>query len=85
MYLADNGAQYKCIRAPKYVSCPTNDKVQLYDHRKHQSNMYNKPVGVVEKIQAWNEVCNCQHRIINNNSNNDCRYCQITIYKNFQI
>lgn len=55
LYLADNGAQYKCIRAPKYVSCPTNDKVQLYDHRKHQSNMYNKPVGVVEKIQAWNE------------------------------
>nr|XP_033327469.1 uncharacterized protein LOC117221021 isoform X1 [Megalopta genalis] len=48
--------QSKCIKTPKQkVISSANDKVQLYDHSKHQSNVYNKPVGVVEKIHAWTE------------------------------
>ncbi|XP_076652108.1 uncharacterized protein LOC143358669 isoform X2 [Halictus rubicundus] len=54
--LPPNNEQSKCIRTPKQkVNSSANDKVQLYDHSKHQSNVYNKPVGVVEKIHAWNE------------------------------
>ncbi|XP_053995693.1 uncharacterized protein LOC128885615 isoform X1 [Hylaeus anthracinus] len=54
-YSADADAQSVCVKPQKYVSCSANDKVQLYDHSKHQYNMYNKPVGVVEKIHVWNE------------------------------
>ncbi|XP_076300333.1 uncharacterized protein LOC143218775 [Lasioglossum baleicum] len=54
--LPTNTEQSKCIRTPKQkVNSSANDKVQLYDHSKHQSNVYNKPVGVVEKIHAWTE------------------------------
>ncbi|KOC69169.1 hypothetical protein WH47_07620, partial [Habropoda laboriosa] len=56
-YFSDSGEQYmnKEIKTIKYVKCPATYKVQLYDHSKHQSNMYNQPVGAVEKIHAWNE------------------------------
>ncbi|XP_031829761.1 uncharacterized protein LOC116425769 isoform X2 [Nomia melanderi] len=48
--------QSKCTKPPKpRINSVANDKVQLYDHSKHQSNVYNKPVGVVEKIHAWTE------------------------------
>ena len=57
-YFSDNSEQSrtsKCTRISKHVSCPASSKVQLYDHNKHQRNMYEKPVGVVEKIHLWNE------------------------------
>lgn len=40
----------------RHVKCPAFDKVQLYDHSNRQTNIYEQPVGVVEKIQTWNEV-----------------------------
>ncbi|CAK9805686.1 hypothetical protein ANTPLA_LOCUS4624 [Anthophora plagiata] len=56
-YFSDSGEQYmnKEIKTTKYVKCPATDKVHLYDHSKHQSNMYNQPIGAVEKIHAWDE------------------------------
>ncbi|XP_078043075.1 uncharacterized protein LOC144473247 isoform X2 [Augochlora pura] len=46
----------KCIKTPKQKDISSaNDKIQLYDHSNHQSRVYNKPVGVVEKIHAWTE------------------------------
>ncbi|OAD55579.1 hypothetical protein WN48_04455 [Eufriesea mexicana] len=56
-YFSDSGEQYinKEMKATKYVKCPATDRVQLYDHNKHQHNIYDQPVGVVEKIHIWNE------------------------------
>ncbi|CAK9825638.1 hypothetical protein ANTRET_LOCUS3606 [Anthophora retusa] len=56
-YFSDSGEQYmnKEIKTTKYVKCPVTAKVHLYDHSKHQSNMYNQPIGAVEKIHAWDE------------------------------
>ncbi|KOX67364.1 hypothetical protein WN51_08271 [Melipona quadrifasciata] len=56
-YFSDSSEQYvnKEIKTPKYVKCPATDKVQLYDHKKHHSNVYDQPAGVVEKIHTWNE------------------------------
>lgn len=70
-YFSDNSEQSrtsKCTRISKHVSCPASSKVQLYDHSKHQRKMYEKPVGVVEKIHLWNEVCSCQQNITNKNN-----------------
>ena len=59
-YFSDSSEQSvnKEIKTPKYVKCPAFDKVQLYDHKKHYSNVYDQPAGVVEKIHTWSEVCN---------------------------
>lgn len=54
-YFSDSGEQFREINQPRYVKCPGSDKVQLYDHNRHQKNVYDHPVGVVEKIQTWNE------------------------------
>ncbi|CAD1479350.1 unnamed protein product [Heterotrigona itama] len=56
-YFSDSSEQYvtKETKTPKYVKCPATDKVQLYDHKKHHSNVYDQPAGVVEKIHTWNE------------------------------
>lgn len=58
-YFSDSGEQNisKEIKTTKYIKCPANDKVQLYDHNKRFNNVYDQPVGVVEKISTWNEVC----------------------------
>ncbi|XP_043513598.1 uncharacterized protein LOC122530580 isoform X1 [Frieseomelitta varia] len=56
-YFSDSSEQYinKEIKTPKYIKCPATDKVQLYDHKKHHSNVYDQPAGVVEKIHTWDE------------------------------
>ncbi|XP_043796457.1 uncharacterized protein LOC122716951 isoform X3 [Apis laboriosa] len=56
-YFSDSGEQNisKEIKTTKYIKCPANDKVQLYDHNKRFNNVYDQPVGVVEKISTWNE------------------------------
>ncbi|XP_034190698.1 uncharacterized protein LOC117608993 [Osmia lignaria lignaria] len=54
-YFSDNNEQSTKTRTSKYIKCPAAAKVQLYDHSKHQSNTYDKPVGVVEKIHTWSE------------------------------
>nr|XP_012145897.1 PREDICTED: uncharacterized protein LOC100876209 isoform X4 [Megachile rotundata] len=54
-YFSDNNEQHAKLKTPIYVKCPATDKVKLYDHSKRQSNVYDKPIGVVEKIHTWNE------------------------------
>ncbi|XP_076236092.1 uncharacterized protein LOC143180326 isoform X2 [Calliopsis andreniformis] len=54
-YFSDNGEQFKHTRTSKHVKCPGSSKVQLYDHSKHHSKTYEKPVDAVEKIHTWNE------------------------------
>ncbi|XP_026673693.1 uncharacterized protein LOC108630195 isoform X2 [Ceratina calcarata] len=54
-YFSDSGEQFREINQPRYVKCPGSDKVQVYDHNRHQKKVYDQPVGVVEKIQTWNE------------------------------
>lgn len=56
-YFSDSGEQYinRETKTPRYVKCPATDKVHLYDHKKHHSNVYDQPTGVVEKIQTWDE------------------------------
>ncbi|XP_029168304.1 uncharacterized protein LOC114938483 [Nylanderia fulva] len=42
-----------CYKAPKTSS--TESKVRLYDHTMHQRNVYNRPPGIVERIDIGNE------------------------------
>ncbi|EZA56282.1 hypothetical protein DMN91_010139 [Ooceraea biroi] len=53
-YFSDNTEQITCSRTPRAVPL-TESKVRLYDYTSRQRNVYNRPLGIVEKIDIRNE------------------------------
>lgn len=43
-------------KIPKHNPTPAGTKVQLYDHNTRQRNAYERPSGLVERIDVRNEV-----------------------------
>lgn len=59
-YFSDGAEQVMCKKATK-TAVLTGSKVQLYDHNTRQRNVYNTPLGIVERIDIGNEVCSSQY------------------------
>lgn len=55
-YFSDSAEQNTCnkILTPALL---TNSKVHLYDHSTRQKNVYDRPLGMVERIDTRSEVC----------------------------
>ncbi|KAG7208816.1 hypothetical protein KM043_015006 [Ampulex compressa] len=54
-YFSDGVEHSRCIKTPKPHTSLTGSKVQLYDHSTRQRNVYDRPLGVVEKMDLRNE------------------------------
>jgi len=55
-YFSDSTEQITYNRTPRTIPV-TDNKVRLYDYSSRQRNVYNRPLGIVERIDVGNEVC----------------------------
>lgn len=56
-YFSDATEQVTCNKTPRMTSLKAGSKVRLYDHNTRQRNVYDRPLGMVERIDIGNEVC----------------------------
>lgn len=55
-YFSDSAEQVICNKTPRMVPS-TDRKVRLYDHDTRQRKVYDRPLGMVERVDIENEVC----------------------------